>query len=689
MTSMARRIVLPAAVAFAIATPFAIGAALGPGPTQPAIASAVARTLETGHYARRNIDDALSDQWFDTYIDRLDYGRMYFLASDIEEFEAWRNALDDGIATSKPNLEPAYKMHARFIERMNERVAFAEKVLSKNDFSFDDPKADVDLNRHEDPWAKSKKELDALWRGRIAEQVLRMELAGEPREKSLDRLRRRYQRVLKDQEGFDEQDVLEVYLSGLTNAFDPHSVWFKPITKENFDIEMRDSLTGIGAVLQSEEGYTVIKELVAGGPAATSGKLEAGDKIVAVAQGTEEPVDIVDMRLDNVVQLIRGPIDTKVVLTIHPSSASDVSVTEKVVLVRDKVKLERASAKSEIRDVDGLKLGVIDVPSFYVDAAGQRAGDPNASSTARDMRKILEGFDADGVDAVVVDLRRNGGGSLDQAIEVTGLFIDRGPVVQIRDGKGNITVLDDDDAGTAWSKPVVVLTSELSASASEIFAGAIKDYGIGIVVGSNTTHGKGTVQNLLPLDRYLKRTNSTDAGAKAGALKFTTHMFFRVNGSSTQVKGVPSDITMPSPFLGAKVLEADLDNPLPWARIAPAKYNPGRLGIDKGALQAASDARVAEAMEFDFLREDLAERERLEKQTTVSLHKPTREAEIARRKDIDEARHAKRVEAGTAKPKPPEGEEKKAEAEEEENPIDPILDEALLITRDMVRQLRA
>lgn len=677
MSFLARRWVLLPAALTAIAagagasTPSVAPARLAPGPAQPAIASTVANTLQTGHYARKPIDDATSRAWFDAYLDRLDYGRLYFLQSDIDEFSRWRERLDDDINAPTPRLQAAYDMHARLMQRMDERVRHVNAALSAGRFDFSRADARVVADRHEQPWAKTPADLDGLWDQRIAEQLLRMELSGDDRKIAVDRLRKRYQRVLADQQSLDEQDVLEQYLAGLASAYDPHSVWFKPVSKENFDIEMRDSLTGIGAVLQLDEGYTVIKELIAGGPAERSGAIDAGDRIIAVAQKGGEPVDVVDMRLDRVVQLIRGPIDTTVTLTVQPADATDPSARKLVNIVRDKVKLDQAAAKGEVRQIDGARIGVIDVPSFYVDNDARRNGEPEWASTARDTAKILVGFNDQGVDAVVVDLRQNGGGALDQAIELTGLFLRTGPVVQIRDKRGQVEVLEDEDPSIFWEGPLVVLTSEASASASEIFAAAIQDHGRGIVVGSQTTHGKGTVQNLLSLDRFLRRAGAEEYADLAGAIKFTTHKFYRVNGGSTQIRGVSADVVLPSPYQGLDILEGDLDHALPWDAIVPAIEPAPRLGVDLTALRAASAARVKQDMGFGFLLEDLAEREKLQDRKEISLHEPTRRAEIDRRNQLEEARKAAWQAAG----------------HDPEAPPDTILEEALRVTRDVVRQL--
>jgi carboxyl-terminal processing protease len=640
-----------------------------------AIASAVGITLLTGHYSGRPINDALSREWLANYVDALDYSRIYFLQSDIDEITAWETKLDDDLLSEKPTLEAAWAIYDLYARRVDERVVRALEMLD-DDLRFDDANAKVDIDRHDDPWATDAAALDLIWRDRIIEQLLRMELTEAPSTQTpVERLKRRYERVRKEARDVYPEDVLESYLGALSRAFDPHSSWFKPIAKENFDIDMRDTLTGIGAQLSGEDGYTVIDSLIPGGPAEGSQQLAPEDKILAVGQGTDgELVDIIDMRLDRVVQLIRGPANTTVHLVIHPASAADPSEVRDVFIVRDKVKLSHAAASSEVHELPGssgtVKVGYIDVPSFYVDSDGQRAGDPNYGSTTRDVAKILGDMRAQGVSSLVIDLRNNGGGSLDEAIQLTGLFLPGGPVVQIRSREAAIEVLRDEDPSVAWDGPVVVLTSEISASASEIFAGALQDYGNGLIVGADSTHGKGTVQNLVGLERFLRKTGHSEEADQGGAVKFTTHMFFRVNGASTQVRGVRSDIVLPSPYRGMEIKEEHIEQgtPLPWDSVQPARYRRLGKGFDLPALTEASRLRVAADPEFGFLEQQVEERLGLDALDTLSLHIDTRRAETARLEALTKARDDARKAAGWD-----------GEAE-----IDPIRTEALHIARDVV-----
>lgn len=662
---IALAITIPAAVL--VAVPLARG--LSPSAAEPGIASVVAARLTQSHYRPRPVDDALSRDWFDAYLSMLDPNRMYFLASDIAEFEPWRTRLDDDILAKRPTLEAAYAIYDRYAQRFDERMAYASSLLDDPP-RYNEPGATLEVDRSEAPWPQDLAAVNDLWTRRVAEQILRIEIGETDEEESVGRLRRRYERQRKDAEETDAVDVVEMYLAAFAGVFDPHSGWMQPSRKEDFDIQMADALYGIGAQLRSIDGYVTIEELIPGGPAEQSGKLKAKDRIVAVAQGSEAPVDVVEMRLDKVVRMIRGTSGTEVVLTIKPVDANDPAETRKISLIRDKVVLSRAKAEGEIREVEGAtRVGVLNVPSFYADHETRRTGE--FKRTSLDVQRILEGWAGANLDAVLIDVRNNSGGYLDQAIELTGLFIDQGPVVQIRNAAGRVESLDDENPGVAWAGPLVVLTNENSASASEIFAGALQDYGRALVVGADATHGKGSVQNLVRLDRDLLRSRNLEAAQIAGSLKFTSHLYFRVNGASTQIKGVEADVTLPSPYQGLPLRESDLDHPLPWEQVPPAKYAAQSLAVDLPRLRANSQARIKGHPEFAWLAEDLAERERLRNQP-VSLHLPTRKADADRRKQIDEARDAAR----------------RGQGWDGESELDFILDEALAITADFVQTRR-
>ncbi len=652
-----------------------------PGPVTPdhvpsLIADAVVLTMREGHYQPRPVDDVLSREWLAAYLKNLDSGRIYFNGADVAEFEKFADRLDDDALANPPALGLERIVIERYQLRARERVDFALKTLAENAFRFDQVGASVDLERDEkDAYAADAAALDALWRPRVAAQVLDLELAGKTRAEAIAQLDRRFKRLQRDVEGIKSLDALEIYLSSFTTLFDPHSQWLKPAEKRNFDIEMRDTLTGIGAVLTTIDGYVTIRELIPGGPAELGGELAAKDQILAVAQGDGDAVDVVEMRLDEVVEMIRGPAGTTVVLTVHPGEAADPSEQKIVRILRATVKVAGSAAKGEVREINGEVVGVVDVPAFYVDSEGRQAGKPDYGSTTRDVERIFSDFKSQGVNTVVIDLRTNGGGSLDEAVSLTGLFLPGGPVVQIRDGRGKVEALRDNDPSVVWSGPLVVLTSEASASASEIFAGAVQDYGLGIVVGAKSTHGKGSVQNLMALEPLLARAGLRDLSVLtdgAGAVKFTTHMFYRVNGASTQLMGVESDIILPSPFEGLEWKESDLDHPLPWHRIAPASYKARPFEADLAALRKASAERVAQSMGFAFLQEDLLTRAELEEREVLSLDMAQRKAEIERVRTIEDNR--KRA--------------WEAEGFDPEEPPDVILEEATLIAVDLAKALR-
>lgn len=675
---------LPAALAglcFACTPQPANADPLDPRAHDPALAGIVAFSLERFHYTGHRIDDPLSSKWFDRYIESLDPNRMFFLAEDIHGFQKYRHELDDAVHSMPSSLEAAFEIDRVYRTRVEQQLGQVMELLEQP-IALSNT-GSVQLDREDAPWAKTAEELDQLWAKRIEEQLVRAALRREALESSIaekqaagedtskikveteeetrEKLRKRYRRILGDIDQQTSADVMETFLSALGQSFDPHSVWFKPATQENFNIDMSDSLEGIGATLTVEAEYTVVRDLVAGGPASKQGDLQPGDRIVAVAQGDEEAVDVVDMRLDDVVKLIRGAKGTDVVLTVWPGESVDPADQKEIRITRDKVVVAEAQAKGEVREVDGLKLGVIDVPSFY-----QARGDADDRNTTSDMKRILQGFEKDGVDAVVVDLRRNGGGSLGQAIESTGLFIEKGPVVQVKERDGDTDVYEDPDPDIHWDGPVVVLTSIFSASASEIFAGAIQDYDRGIVVGAPATHGKGTVQELIDLGGMLAQLSGNDEAARhAGALKFTTSQFYRVNGRSTQVEGVQADVHVPALTDRLDIREGDLPGALPFDAIAPARFRPWKQKVDVAKLQAASRERVKSSDAFQVM-EELRERREAQEDEPISLNLEERRQQRA----ADDVLQDKSEAAGFGT-----------------DDADPWLDEALAITRDYVRAL--
>lgn len=690
MIRLSRTLLLSAAAAVALACnpQPAHAAPLEPREHDPALAGLIAFSLQRFHYSADLIDDRTSSAWLDLYIESLDPNRMFFTADDIARFEPYRHTLDDAVNKMPTDVSAAFVIDRVYRERVEARLGWAMDVLSR-------PVAltgsgEVVLDREDAPWATSDAALDTLWNLRIEEQMVRAALRREALEKSKaekdaagedtskikieteaesrEKLAKRYRRTLGDLDQQTSADVMEVFLGALGHAFDPHSLWFKPVSQENFNISMRDSLEGIGATLYVDGEYTVVRDLVAGGPAFRGDELKPGDRIVAVAQGDEEAVDVVDMRLDDVVKLIRGPKDTAVVLTVWPADSMDPADLSEVRIIRDKVVVAEAAAKGEVRDIAGAKVGIIDVPSFYT--AGRR---DEERSTSADLRRILSDFSSQGVDIAVVDLRSNGGGSLSQAIDTTGLFIEKGPVVQVKNRDGSIETYDDPDPGIVWDKPVVVLTSIFSASASEIFAGALQDYDRGLIVGAPATHGKGTVQELMDLSSMLGQlTGDRAKGRFGGALKFTTSQFYRVNGRSTQVEGVLADVVVPSLTDDLEYREGDLPGALPHDTIPAARFKRWRGAADTEALQAASTARVEASAAFAVLAELKALRDAREDEP-LSLNLEVRRSE----RDESDALEKRWEDAGGAS----------AETEDEDA-ADPWLDEALLVAVDYLNALR-
>ena len=670
---------------------------------QSEIGTLVTNFMALYHYEGMRIDDEISQRLFKNYFDALDYNRLFFLESDIQEFKAWENAFDEDLRTTPVNLDKAFKIYNRYAERVTERVKVVKSMLGK-DFEFDKDEHYY-INRNREPWAKNVTALNDIWRRRLKEEIIRFRLQGREKKDYLEVLNKRYDRLQKQIEEEEPEDVLERFLTAMTQAFDPHSTYFKPISKENFDIQMGHSLEGIGASLVREGEFTVVVDLLEGGPAIRSGKVHPDDKIVAVAQGDGEFEDVVDMRVNKVVKKIRGPKGTVVRLRMIPGDATDFSQVKEVSLIRDRVELTSLDAKAEIKDVrdsDGKvsRLGVIDIPSFYMDSQAKLQGDKNYKSTTRDVRKLLDELEAKNVDGIVIDLRRNGGGSLDEAIELTGLFIHEGPVVQVRDRQKQISVERDPDESIAYDGPLLVLTSVFSASASEIFSGAIQDYDRGIVVGAESTHGKGTVQQVISLEttlqRYLDKRFKKDI---AGALKLTTHKFYRVSGGSTQFKGVIPDIVLPSPYDGMKVTEDQLDYALPWDEIRSSKHKDYDMVHEAiPILKTNSMKRVELENEFRYVREDTKEREDLLAKNFVTLDFAKREKEKEEREAREEARKDARrnrttfiVETEDLKDqkeaeKKEDEPSKETELEEQRVPVpDFILEEALYVLRDFIQ----
>ncbi|XXK46076.1 carboxy terminal-processing peptidase [Porticoccaceae bacterium nBUS_17] len=510
--------------------------------------------LASRHYRSQEIDDALSDRYLDEYINTLDSGKNYFLQSDIDEFEKWRSKLDD--LSKRGDIKPGFIMFNRVRDRAMTQLEKNITLLEDENYVFDFETSDsIMFDPELRSWFKTQQEASKFWEKRLVDSMIRLLLNEKDEADARELLIKRYRNQIKQFEQRDSQDVLQLYANALASLYDPHTSYFSPRTNENFQINMSLSLEGIGAELSTEDDYTKINRIVPGGPADLHGVLKAEDKIVGVGQAEEDIVDVIGWRIDDVVALIRGAKDTTVRLQFIPSKG-DSSNTKTITIVRDKVKLENKSAQSKILDVvyegQTYKLGVIDIPAFYMDFEAYRARDPNYKSTTRDVYKLVEELKDADVDGIVVDLRSNGGGSLYEATSLTDLFIDYGPVVQIRDSDMRVQRNQRAYRRAAYNGPLLVMINRLSASASEIFAGALQDYGRALVVGSQS-FGKGTVQDITALS--------------SGQLKMTVSKFYRVSGDSTQHRGILPDISFPSLHDLDEVGESHQDNALPWDSI--------------------------------------------------------------------------------------------------------------------------
>jgi len=580
------------------------------------------------HYEKQRLDDNLSGKIYDLYLESMDGTRSYFLASDIEEFEQYRFKLDDGLI--KGNLNAPFVMYNRLQQRVTERLSFLLKQLPekarKYDFSKDEK---LSLDRENVEWSTSSQELNDLWRKRLKNSILNLRLADKEDDDIYELLSKRYHNQLNRTHLANEDDGFQVYMNAVTHAFDPHTAYFSPRNTENFNINMSLSLQGIGAVLQTEDEHTKVVRLVPAGPADKAGQLQPADKITGVGQGEEEIVDVIGWRLDEVVDLIRGAKGTTVRLEIIPSDANDLK-TKVINIVRDEVKLEEQSAQKEIIEITQgdktLKIGVIDIPTFYIDFQGRQEGKKDFKSTTRDVERLVNELKEDNVEGIIVDLRNNGGGSLDEALNLTDLFIDRGPVVQVRYSNGYVQVLPEhknQKPGIVYDGPIAVLTNRLSASASEIFAGAIQDYGRGIIVGGQT-FGKGTVQSVLPLEH--------------GQLKLTQAKFYRVSGDSTQHQGVIPDILFPSLFDKEKIGESALDEALAWDTIRPAGYQAKRdFQQWLPVLRENHQNRIETNPDFIYLHNQKDLMTELRQRTDITLNEKQRKQE---REDNEEQRLA-------------------------------------------------
>jgi carboxyl-terminal processing protease len=606
----------------------------------------VAKLLEQGHYSRQKLDAAMSKKVLDTYLQTLDYTKLFFTQEDIDQiYRKYGNTLDEDVVVG--NVQPARDIYNLFKQRVKDRVAKIGPLLDKQ-YTFKSNRT-VSLDRRKEPWPANEAEADILWRDRIEGELLQEKLnkfASEPGPKIVAR---RYDQLVKNLDARDDDDVLQLFLNAIAQTYDPHSEYLGKSDLESFEINMRLSLTGIGAELRSEDGYAKVERLIPGGPAQMSGRIAVGDRIAAVAQGKDNFVDAVDLKLDKVVEMIRGKKGSLVRLQLIPANSSDPSKRKIVELVRDNVKLTEQEAKAEViertlPDNTVQKLGWITLPSFYQDMEKSRTG----KSTSRDVAALIKRLNTEGIQALVIDLRRDGGGSLDEAIKMTGLFITQGPVVQVKDGNSDIDVLKDRDPSVAYTGPLIVLVNRLSASASEIFAAALQDYGRALIVGDSSTFGKGTVQTMLELGRFMPSLGNP--GTDAGALKLTVQKFYRVAGGSTQLRGVLSDLTLPSLTDNPDIGEAALDHALPYDEVEPVALDVAnnRKPLYIAELRKRLQNRLGQDVVFQELSADLKQMIDRIKNNRISLNEKERRDELDKdnaEKDKEKA-DEKRLEKG-------------------------------------------
>ena len=584
----------------------------------------VGRLLEEGHYTHQPLNDEVSKKFLRTYLELLDFSHLFFTQKDVDAlYEKHGTSIDDDVLLG--NLKPAYEIYELYQKRVDDRVAKVKEQLKKPvDFKTD---GTIEISRQKAPWPKDEAEADDIWRGRIANELLQESLSEHPIEPGPQLVARRYDRLMRNVHEEDKPEQVKLFLAALAQTYDPHSEYLSKADLKNFSINMGLSLVGIGAMLRSEDGYAKIESLVAGGPAQKHGGIKVGDRITAVAQGAAEFNDVRDMRLDKVVEQIRGKKGTKVRLLVIPADAADPSKRKTIEIVRDEIKLKDQEARADIiikknKNGEPVKLGWITLPSFYADM------EHHNKSTTRDVLLLLKRLKKENIAGLVVDLRRNGGGSLEEAISLTGLFLKSGPIVQTKGSNGNIVVSSDPDPSVAYGGPLVVLTSRQSASASEIFAAALQDYGRALIVGDRNTFGKGTVQTILEIGRFTSLLGS--GSQEDGALKLTIQKFYRVAGGSTQLNGVASDLVLPSLTDLPEFGEGSLKNCLPYDEVPKARYTkwPDSPQIFLEELKRRSTARVNQSPEFHYIMEDMERLRRRLDENKISLNEDVRRSEL-------------------------------------------------------------
>lgn len=646
----------------------------GPRPSDRRVVMSVVALLKKEHLTKHPLDNEISERGLENFLKMLDPMKLYFTQADVAEFlEKYKDQIDDDLA-SKSDIGIGYAIFERFLTRIDERMVSIEALLEKNEFDFtasEEMLVDRDLLRYPADAA----EAEDRWRKRLKYDLLSLKSEKVEGKEAIERLQRRYRTFAKRMHQTDGDELLEMFLTSVISTLDPHTTYMSPSTLENFRIQMGLSLEGIGASLQSVDGITKIMNVIPGGAADKHGKLKEEDQIVSVGEGVDgEMIDVRDEKLDDVVARIRGKAGTVVRLGVLRPGETETMIFD---ITRAKVELDDSAARSEIIEVgEGdakQQIGFINLPSFYMDMKAASAGNPNFRSTTRDVRKILQDFKAKGVDAVVLDLRRNGGGSLTEAINLTGLFIEEGPVVQVKDPGGRVTSYQDEDPAIVWDGPLVVMTSKLSASASEIFAGAIQDYRRGLIVGDLATHGKGTVQSLLDIgDQLFQIANPPNLGA----LKITMQQFYRPNGDSTQKRGVLADISIPSLTTHMDIGEADLDFAVEFDRVPPAKFEDFGLvnGDTISKLRQASEERREANEKFQALARNIETFREQKERKSVSLNE---KVFFERRDELDAEKAEEEEILGS-------------EEDQDKHEIvkkDFYYDEVLAITQDYLRSL--
>jgi len=656
---------------------------LAPAPKHIRATRLITHLMERYHYRKTQLDDELSRALLQQFLENLDSNRSYFLADDIRQFERSQNNFDDYLKSAE--LKPAYAIFAVFRKRVQERVEFAESLVQKPfDFAIDEQ---YRYDRRDVEWAQSREQLDDVWRKRVKNDVLNLRLTGKDDADIVDTLRKRYQRLKRRTTQLNADDVFQFFVNAYVSTVEPHTAYFSPRTSENFKIRMSLSLEGIGAVLQTENDYTEVRSVVPGGPADKSEQLKSGDRIVGVGQDVDGAmVDVIGWRLDDVVDLIRGPKDTVLRLDILPKDAGPEGPIENITLTRNRIKLDEQAAQKSIHRVQSggrtQTVGVIDLPAFYVDFEAKGRGDEDFRSTTRDVVRLLVELQDAGVDGIVMDLRGNGGGSLSESTSLTGLFIKSGPVVQVKDSSGRLQVNLDPDPAIVYEGPLAVLVDRQSASASEIFAGAIQDYGRGIIIGE-PTFGKGTVQNLFSLDRFAGGDDTP-----LGQLKLTVAQFFRINGESTQHRGVVPDIVFPTVIDADDQGERALENALPWAAIQPAAFQQHRFhdGPDTFVkTRNRHETRIGNDPGFTYLIAEAKERAENAARKEVSLLEMQRQQQKERRESESLARENRlRTARGLQTVGSEDTTNEDDDTDDTEFPGDVLLDEATRVLADYI-----